>query len=154
MNQAKIGKLIAVKRKEKNLTQEELAEKLGITNKAVSKWENGKCMPDLSIIQELCNILGITVSTLLSGDENKNDELIIKLLWIIEKFKQFKYAIVGLLVMNLAYQLENLKFVDWLKDGTFIKGFCNGSFAGMKLVGICIFSYGLASYISKVDKTK
>lgn len=67
MEQEKIGKLIASKRKEKGLTQEQLAEKLGVTNKAVSKWENGKSMPDLAIIQELCKILGITVTTLLNG---------------------------------------------------------------------------------------
>lgn len=67
MDQKKIGKLIASKRKEKKLTQKQLAEKLGVTNKAVSKWENGKSIPDIGIIQDLCKILDITVTTLLNG---------------------------------------------------------------------------------------
>ena len=54
MNQAAIGSYIAKKRREKNLTQEQLAETLGVSNKTISKWENGKCMPDYSIIEQLC----------------------------------------------------------------------------------------------------
>lgn len=69
MNQTKIGKFIAKCRKEKKLTQAQLAEKLNITDRAVSKWETGKSMPDSSIMLELCEILGITVNELLSGEE-------------------------------------------------------------------------------------
>ncbi len=69
MNQTEIGKFIAKCRKEKNLTQAQLAEKLNITDRAVSKWETGKSMPDSSIMLELCGILGITVNELLSGEE-------------------------------------------------------------------------------------
>ena len=69
MNQEKIGKFIANCRKEQNLTQEQLAEKLGITYKAVSKWECGKGLPDASIMMELCKILKITVNDLLSGEK-------------------------------------------------------------------------------------
>ena len=68
MNQEKIGKFIAKKRKEKNLTQEQLAEKLGVTNKSISKWENGNCLPDSSLYKPLCNILGITLDELFSGE--------------------------------------------------------------------------------------
>lgn len=68
MNQEAIGKFIAVCRKEKGLTQMQLAEKLNITNRAVSKWETGKSCPDTSIMLELCDILGITVNELLSGE--------------------------------------------------------------------------------------
>ncbi|MBR4949779.1 MAG: helix-turn-helix transcriptional regulator [Clostridia bacterium] len=79
MNQIKIGKFIAKKRKEKNLTQMQLAEKLLITDRAISKWENGKSLPDSSIMIDLCNILGITVNDLLSGEvvtmDNYNKEL-------------------------------------------------------------------------------
>lgn len=67
MNQTEIGKFIARCRKEKNLTQAQLAEKLNITDRAISKWETGKSMPDSSIMLELCEILGITVNELLSG---------------------------------------------------------------------------------------
>lgn len=69
MNQIEIGKFIAKCRKEKKLTQMQLAEKLNITDRAVSKWETGKSMPDSSIMLELCEILGITVNELLSGEE-------------------------------------------------------------------------------------
>ena len=69
MNQTEIGKFIAKCRKEKKLTQAQLAEKLNITDRAVSKWETGKSMPDSSIMLELCEILGITVNELLSGEK-------------------------------------------------------------------------------------
>ena len=62
MNQLVIGKYISLKRKQKNMTQEQLAEKLGVSNKTISKWETGKCMPDYSIIKNLCDELEITVS--------------------------------------------------------------------------------------------
>ena len=68
MNQIKIGKFIAECRKEQNLTQLELAEKLNITDRAVSKWETGRSMPDSSIMLELCGILKITVTDLLNGE--------------------------------------------------------------------------------------
>ena len=74
MNQEKIGKFIASCRKQQKLTQEQLAEKLGITYKAVSKWETGKGLPDASIMKDLCNNLKITVNELLSGELiNKED---------------------------------------------------------------------------------
>ena len=69
MDQIKIGRFIAESRKEKNLTQMQLSEKLGITDKAVSKWERGIAMPDSSIMLSLCDILGISVNELLSGEK-------------------------------------------------------------------------------------
>ncbi|MBR2413843.1 MAG: helix-turn-helix transcriptional regulator [Clostridia bacterium] len=68
MDQANIGKFIAECRKKKNLTQVQLAEKLNITDRAVSKWETGKTMPDSSIMLGLCAILEISVNDLLSGE--------------------------------------------------------------------------------------
>lgn len=76
MNQEKIGKFIAECRKKQKLTQEELAEKLNITYKAVSKWECGKGLPDASIMIDLCNILEINVNDLLSGKKIDNDKYI------------------------------------------------------------------------------
>ena len=79
MNQIKIGRFIAECRKKSNLTQMQLAEKLGITDKAISKWERGVAMPDTSIMLELCDILCISVNELLSGEkinmENNNSLL-------------------------------------------------------------------------------
>ena len=72
MNQQKIGKLIAKLRKEKGLTQAELGEKLGVGYKAVSKWENGNGMPDVSLFQPLCDILGISVDEF-CGRRRKED---------------------------------------------------------------------------------
>ena len=92
MDQLKIGKFIAGCRKQKNLTQMQLAEKLGITDKAVSKWERGIAMPDSSIMLELCNILGISVNELLSGEKismennnQKNEQLLLDMAKELEK---------------------------------------------------------------------
>ncbi len=69
VNQIKIGKFIASCRKEQGMTQVNLAEKLGITDRAVSKWENGKSMPDSGIMLELCELLKINVNELLLGEK-------------------------------------------------------------------------------------
>ena len=74
MNQEKIGKIIAACRKDAGLTQAALADKLGITDRAVSKWETGKSLPDASIMIELCNLLGITVNELLTGEHITMDD--------------------------------------------------------------------------------
>ena len=68
MDQVKIGKFIAERRKAEGFTQAALAEKLNITDRAVSKWETGKSMPDTSLMLELCGLLGISVNELLSGE--------------------------------------------------------------------------------------
>ena len=68
MDQIKIGKFISSKRKEKNITQSELAEKLNITDRAISKWENGVCLPDAFNMPTLCKILDITINDLFSGE--------------------------------------------------------------------------------------
>ncbi|MCR4688205.1 MAG: helix-turn-helix domain-containing protein [Saccharofermentans sp.] len=68
MDQEKIGKFISTCRKDKGLTQMQLADKLGITDRAVSKWETGKSLPDASIMIELCEILNINVNELLTGE--------------------------------------------------------------------------------------
>ena len=86
MDQVKIGKFIAECRKKKELTQMQLAEKLNITDRAISKWETGKGMPDSSIMLDLCNELKITVNELLSGEmidmkdyDKKAEELLLEM---------------------------------------------------------------------------
>ena len=74
MDQKRIGAFIAKCRKEKNLTQMQLAELLGITNQAVSKWENGRGMPDVSLLQPLCDALGISLNELFSGEHVSAEE--------------------------------------------------------------------------------
>ena len=92
MDQIKIGGFIAECRKKANLTQMQLAEKLDITDKAVSKWERGITMPDTSIMLELCEILGISVNELLSGEKinmennnQKNEQLLLEMANELEK---------------------------------------------------------------------
>ena len=92
MDQIKIGKFIAECRKNANLTQMQLSEKLGITDKAISKWERGISMPDTSIMLELCDILGISVNELLSGEkiqmennDKKNEQLLLEMAKELEK---------------------------------------------------------------------
>lgn len=74
MNQEKIGKFIAKLRKENNMTQQELADKLGITDRAISKWENGRGLPDLSLIKPLCEELSVSINELLAGERLNEEE--------------------------------------------------------------------------------
>ena len=92
MDQIKIGKFIQEKRKEKGLTQSDLAEKLNVTDRAISKWENGNCIPDISNIPELCKILNITINDLFSGsvidmkdNEKKLEENLLEMIRIKEQ---------------------------------------------------------------------
>ena len=92
MDQIKIGRFIAACRKRANLTQLQLADKLGIIDKAISKWERGITMPDTSIMLELCDILGISVNELLSGEKinmenssQKNEQLLLDMAKELEK---------------------------------------------------------------------
>lgn len=92
MDQIKIGKFIAERRKNASLTQLQLAEKLGITDKAISKWERGLAMPDTSIMLELCDFLGISVNELLNGEiidmennDQKNEQLLLDMAKELEK---------------------------------------------------------------------
>ena len=106
MDQIKIGKFIAERRKLKSLTQAQLAEKLNITDRAVSKWENGRSLPDSAIMLELCEILGITVNDLLCGEvvvmEKYNKEMEKNLLEMArEKEKSDKQLLMVEIVMGI-----------------------------------------------------
>lgn len=101
MDLVKIGRFIAECRKEKGLTQSQLAEKLNITDKAVSKWETGKGMPDVSIMIELCDILGINVNELLSGEKlseekykEKANENIVSMISVADKNRKTKNKVI------------------------------------------------------------
>ena len=92
MNQIKIGEFISSQRRKNNLTQAALAEKLGITDRAVSKWERGKGLPDASLMLDLCEILGITVNELLNGEKismennnQKNEQLLLEMAKELER---------------------------------------------------------------------
>ena len=137
MDQIKIGKFIAECRKKNNLTQMQLAEKLNITDRAISKWENGKSMPDSSIMLELCNELKITVNELLSGEVlemNNYNENVEKNL--IELAKQKEDAdkrlltmeiVIGVLISIIFFALifiaSFVEMEDWLRITLIITGF-------------------------------
>ncbi len=120
MKQEMIGKFISSCRKEKGLTQRQLAEKLNITDRAVSKWETGKSVPDASIMLDLCEILGITVNELLSGEritmenyQKKVDENIIEMKKENEAVNKAARAGVGVTLVILLV----LNFIDIYKYG-------------------------------------
>ena len=138
MDQLKIGKFIAECRKQKQLTQLQLADKLGITDKAISKWERGIAMPDTSIMLELCDFLCISVNELLNGErismENSN-----------KKNEQ--------LLLDMAKELETKNKIIWssmwaimivsmtaLIAGIFIAAFLipEGIWQLVTIIGICI----------------
>jgi transcriptional regulator with XRE-family HTH domain/DNA-directed RNA polymerase subunit RPC12/RpoP len=137
MDQIKIGRFIAEKRREQGLTQAQLAEKLSITDRAVSKWENGRTMPDSSLMLDLCKHLKITVNDLLNGEvvsmENYNEKLENQLL---ETVKQKEEAdkrllalewVVGILsVIVLIVPIIIAAYVqmeDWLRILLVFSGF-------------------------------
>jgi len=137
MDQIKIGKFIAECRKKNNLTQMQLAEKLNITDRAISKWETGRAMPDSGIMLELCNELKITVNELLSGEmiemkdyEKKSEELLLemqkqkeeadkrmlKLEWVIGYMASVPFLV-------LLFIASYVEMVDWLRIILIVSGF-------------------------------
>lgn len=112
MNQEKIGKFIKSRRKEIKFTQAELAEKLNVTDRSVSKWENGICMPDSSIIPVLCDILNITINDLFSGEivDKKDKEKILEenLLNMLKEKEEFDK---GLLNYEIILGVVSIIFV-------------------------------------------
>ena len=129
MDQVRIGQFIAECRKKKDLTQAQLAERLGITDRAVSKWENGRSMPDSSIMLALCKELEISVNDLLCGEvvsmENYNKELENKLLEVVEEKEKADRHLLSLeivvgvmcvaILLGLAVFASFLQLEEWLR---------------------------------------
>ncbi len=122
MDQIKIGKFIAQCRKQNNLTQMQLAEKLNITDRAVSKWERGKSLPDAAIMLDLCALLKITVNDLLSGEvvamENYNEELEKALLEMVKQKEESDKRLLSLevviCVISTVYLLSIIFIASYL----------------------------------------
>ena len=111
MNQIVIGQFIALKRKEKNLTQGQLAEMLNISNKTISKWETGKSMPDYSLINPLCEALDVTVSELLEGQasyNSMNENQLIDLVRKIQQLEDQKIMFYGIIMSTMAVSMQAL----------------------------------------------
>lgn len=153
MDQVKIGKFIAECRKKNNLTQMQLAEKLNITDRAVSKWETGKSMPDSSIMLELCNVLNISVNDLLNGEvvimenyKEKTEELLLEMAKQKEESDKRLLSLeilIGVLSMiillGFTFIASFVTMPDWLRIYLIVIGFA------VCLVGI--------AYAIKIEQT-
>ena len=153
MDQTKIGKFIAECRKSKNLTQLQLAEKLNITDRAVSKWENGRALPDSSLMLPLCEILDITVNDLLCGElvsmNDYNKELEKNLLEAIKQKQEsdkqlLKLEVVIGILSSIVFCLPIflgalLPMEEWQRIIVVFSGFIPG------IIGFC--------YATKIEQT-
>ena len=140
MNQTAIGSYIARKRKEQNLTQEQLAEQLGVSNKTVSKWENGKCMPDYSIIQKLCDALHVTLPELMDGEDAAEDSVrvydntqILDLLRRTQKLERQKCILYGLVLIVFGIACGAMSKTT---GGTDVQDFVSGILMGLSVAEI------------------
>ena len=152
MDQEKIGKFIQEKRKEKKLTQSDLAEKLNITDRAISKWENGNCLPDAGTMPELCKILNISINDLFSGeivDMKDNEKKLEENLLEMTKIKEEKDK-----------QLLALEYViGYTASITFLILIFIASFIEMETwlriiliaMGLIIFAFGVG-YAVKIEQ--
>ena len=153
MNQVKIGKFIAECRKKNGLTQMQLAEKLNITDRAVSKWENGKAMPDSSIMLELCDELKISVNDLLSGEvvimDNYNEKLENNLLEMVKEKEEADKRLLTLeivicvlssiILFSLIFVASFVQMEEWLRILLIIIGFVS-------------FLVGATTYALKIEQ--
>ncbi len=152
MDQIKIGYFIAERRKAAGLTQSALAEKLGVTNRAVSKWENGRSLPDASIMLALCDILKISVTELLKGEfmgsenKNKNEEQL--LLELVTQKERADKQLLGfeivigtlsvIILLGFTFAASFFLMEDWLRIVLIVSGFV-----------ICLVGLGFAIRIEQ-----
>lgn len=152
MDQMVTGGFIAKKRKEKNMTQAALAERLGVSNKTVSKWETGKCIPDYSVIGLLCKELEITVAELLDGDEKADssvrvydDTQVLGLVKRIQVLEQHRTSMAGLLLIIMGIALMLLHYnVGGSNFKDFISGVLLGISIAEMLTGVYVTVRALA----------
>ena len=151
MDLDKIGKFIALNRKNKGLTQEQLAEKLGVTNKTVSRWETGKYMPDLSLLKPLSEELGITLNELLSGEkieeqkivENMEKNIINTIDYSNKKVEnEHKKISIILMILGAIISISALTIFD--KESSWCSIY--------SIIGIIIFEMGLVRELKKFKK--
>lgn len=165
MDQKAIGKYIALLRRKNNMTQEQLAESLGVTNKSVSRWENGQSLPDISVLLELSEILNTTLLELIKG-RNLNKEELLKQKELIENIIAYdnntlenrikKYEIklvIGIFIIAVAifnnyYNFLSMIFTPNVAD--FVQGYMYGVGIGLEL--ICV--YNLSHNFSLEERKK
>ncbi len=161
MDLIKIGKFISTKRKELGITQSELAEKLNITDRAISKWENGVCLPDAGNMPDLCKILNITINDLFSGevvdmkDYNKrSDELLLEMKKKEEmnNRKQFADMWVLLIITLIAYLT-----IIFISCNTLEEGFTLGTIiccSTAVFVCVCFYAFRTEVYVGYYECNK
>ena len=152
MNQLTTGKFILKKRKEKNLTQEQLAEKLGVSNKTISKWETGKCMPDYSVIKNVCEELEITIAELMDGEETEeksvrtyDEEQIMDLLRRTQELEKQKKLIYGVLLIVMGIAIQALSHSI---SGSNVKDFLSGLMLGLSIAEMLVGVYIIGRHIA------
>ena len=153
MNQEKIGKFIAKCRKEKKMTQSELAEKLGVTDRSIGNWENGRNMPDLSLFKPLCDELGITINDLMSGEkiskenyQEKFEENIVNTIDYSTK-RINKYSnVIGLLLVIFGLFISMSVIMIFPSESSW------GSF--YSVLGVVIFVIGISKLTNKIKMWK
>ena len=151
MNQIKIGEFISSQRKMKNLTQAALAEKLGITDRAVSKWERGKGLPDVSLMLDLCEIFGITINELLSGEEismensnQKNEQLLLDMAKELEqKNKTIWSSMWAIMIVSMTALFAGIMISAFLIS--------EGVWQLVTILGICIVFLVPCFYALKLE---
>ena len=151
MDQVKIGRFIAACRKRANLTQMQLAEKLNITDRAVSKWETGKAMPDTAIMLELCDILGISVNELLSGEkinmennDQKNEQLLLDMAKEIEtKNKTIWTSMWAIMIVSMTALIAGIFVARFLMPV--------GVWQLITVLGLCVVFLPLCFYALKLE---
>ena len=151
MDLDKIGKFIALNRKNKGLTQEQLAEKLGVTNKTVSRWETGKYMPDLSLLKPLSEELGITLNELLSGEKIKEEKIventernILNTIDYSSKKVENEHKKISIILMILGAIISISALTIFDKESSWCSIY--------SIIGIIIFEMGLVRELKKFKK--
>ena len=141
----RIGSFIAALRKQQNLTQEQFAEKLGVSNRSVSRWENGNTLPDFSLMQSICEITGVTLPELLNGvrqspsTERKDSVFLVLDLWDREKLAKIK-------TLNLWFALGCISLLSAILSADILSQ--TGTWL---LVCFGIFFHGLGFYYNNRD---
>ena len=153
MDLDKIGKFIALNRKNKGLTQEQLAEKLGVTNKTVSRWETGKYMPDLSLLKPLSEELGITLNELLSGEKIEEQKIventeknIINTIDYSSKKVENEHKKISIILMILGAIISISAITIFNKESSWCSIY--------SIIGIIIFVIGLVRNLKKFKKVQ
>lgn len=165
MNQEKIGKFISELRKDKNMTQLELSNKLGISDRTISKWENGRGMPDISLFDPLCKELNISINELLKGERiksNKNEtQITAEILTEYSKYlkKKERRKITSLLVVIVLFIFILFSIFILFFNKTFFGTMYNSDFISNVSIPIPRFSYyrgtgGMEEYTTKLKTLK